>query len=209
MDNKDKLILEMLRNEKSYTDIQSELNVSPSRIAKVKKQYSNTTSSTNDALLRNNNDTTLESETEFKSSSDSFKKENESEKEIIIPKKENPEIILDKYKEELKNFIKDTIATSFDNSTTHDTTTIKNEEKTVADNEQSRNDNIENTTEKINTITENSTDISKDSREAYNYVGQECYYCGKKIRKGMNVLYSEEEGIYFCSKKCYYKSEHE
>jgi len=51
MNEKDKIILEMLKNGKSYTDIIAELSVSPSRIAVVKKRNVNVLSSTNDALL--------------------------------------------------------------------------------------------------------------------------------------------------------------
>lgn len=47
----DEQILAMLKDGKSYSDIQAELRVGPSRIIVVKKMYLKPTSSTNDALL--------------------------------------------------------------------------------------------------------------------------------------------------------------
>jgi len=47
----DEQILKMLQEGKSYSDIQAELRVSPSRIIVVKKMHLKATSSTNDALL--------------------------------------------------------------------------------------------------------------------------------------------------------------
>ena len=49
--DKDELILQMLKKGKSYTDIIAELSVSPSRIVVVKKRNVDALSSTNDALL--------------------------------------------------------------------------------------------------------------------------------------------------------------
>lgn len=60
MDNKDRLILEMLKDGKSYSDIQAILNVSPSRIIVVKKK--NILSSADGVLLSNPTPTPEEKE---------------------------------------------------------------------------------------------------------------------------------------------------
>ena len=219
MDSKDKLILEMLKNGKSYTDIQSEINVSPSRIAKTKKQYLNTSSSNNEELLPINI-TTI-------NPSDSLKKlESEEKNKVVVikqqetEKKESFAEILKKHKEELKSFVKEIITTSLDNPTTRTTTTsssnsensekehIKVEKKTEIS--PSNKIPIETTTQNssattdINQISDNTKEISS---EVLKLIGEKCQQCDKTFILGMTIVTLEENNkmFYFCCKSCYRK----
>lgn len=56
MTEKQRNILMMLQNGKSYTDIQAKLNVYPSAIAVVKKKYMTTTNTTTTKSIANDSD---------------------------------------------------------------------------------------------------------------------------------------------------------
>ncbi|MFA6924419.1 MAG: hypothetical protein WC223_09225 [Bacteroidales bacterium] len=221
MDSKDELIIEMLKNGNSYTDIQAELKVSPSRIAIIKKQYLNTPSSTNNALLQNNSTNNIKLSEHKKP----IEKEGKPKEKVVIKsevvKKENITDFLTTHEEEFKNFVKDIITTSLDNSATRNTTIentttdesnaeewanlyekILNDEKN--ENAEELVNTISATTENLNTTTENNTNSSEQEEknsDVQKLIGQKCTHCGKTFRKGMRIVYTE--GKYFCSIKCY------
>jgi ribosomal protein L24E len=196
MDSKDKLILDMLKNGKSYTDIQAELKVSPSRIAIVKKQYLNAPSSTNNALHSDNTNATIqtsEHKTEVK----------EAQKEVKKQKKES---------------FKDIITTLPDNSTTPNNTTgksnsviewtnlvekivdaenIKNSDESVEKNSSTTTDNNNHSTKNNNIPTTPTSKYREENKRG------NCNNCGKQLYKGMIIVRSEENGLYFCTRKCF------
>ncbi|MFA6924822.1 MAG: hypothetical protein WC223_11290 [Bacteroidales bacterium] len=220
MDSKDKLILDMLKNGKSYTDIQAELKVSPSRIAIVKKQYLNAASSNNNELLQNNSTNNVQP-SEVKKVIET--KEKPKEKVAIkteIANKENITDFLTKHEDEFKSFVKDIITTSLDNCTTHAATTssansetllkehIKVEEKEEIS--PSNEISFETTTQNSSTTTDNykiSDNTKEISSEVLKLIGKKCHQCDKTFALGMTIVSLEENNkiFYFCCKSCYRK----